>query len=347
MNLKNVAIVGYGGQGEWHYEQIKKGNAVRAIGVYDIKEGRCKRAENNDLKVYPSYEDLINDPAVDIVVVATPNDIHEELSVAALNARKNVICEKPVTLSIESFDRIIEVAKKNCKIFSVHQNRRWDTDYLIMKQLSQTGEIGDIINIESRFHGSRGIPGDWRCIKKYGGGMLYDWGVHLIDQVLMVLGFDVKSVQCTFDHITNEEVDDGFHLNLEFKSGKRAFIEVGTYNFITMPRFYLRALEGSALIPDWESNCQVAKCHNWHEENVKPVLTASGITRTMAPRNNVTIDKYEIKRPQSDVHDFYRNFVRAIDGTEEQLVKHEESRIVLQVVMAAFESVEKQKTIIL
>ena len=337
---KKVAIIGYGGQGAWHGDHILKSDVTELAGVYDIRDTRKDVAREKDIKVYSSCEEIFADKTVDIVVVATPNDIHEELSVKALNSGKHVVCEKPVTLSVESFDRIVDAAKKNNRIFSVHQNRRWDVDYLAMKRVHDSGEIGEIINLESRIHGSRGIPSDWRGIKKYGGGMLYDWGVHLIDQALMILGFDVESVRCEFEHTTNEEVDDGFYLNIYFKSGKKAFIEVATYNFIAMPRFYMRGKQGTAYISDWRENCKVAKLKAWNEKEVIPVLTAAGITKTMAPRDEITIDEYAVEKPVSDVHDFYRNFVSAVEGTEKQFVKLEQSRVVLQVISAAFESVE-------
>lgn len=77
--------------------------------------------------------------------------------------------------------------------------------------------------------------------------MLYDWGIHLIDQILNILGWDVKTVRCRFDHITNDEVDDGFGMDLTFASGARAYVELGTYNFIAMPRFYMRGMKGTAV----------------------------------------------------------------------------------------------------
>ncbi|MCQ2457054.1 MAG: Gfo/Idh/MocA family oxidoreductase [Clostridia bacterium] len=339
---KKAAVIGYGGMGGWHVDHILKSDVVEFAGIYDIKEERRALAESRGIKAYASREELLADPEIEMVTVAVPNDVHEEIVIAALEAGKNVLCEKPVTLSLESLERMIAASKKAGKIFSVHQNRRFDVDYLAMKQLKDSGEIGEIINIESRIHGSRGIPSDWRGEKAYGGGMLSDWGIHLIDQILMVLGFDgIAGVRCTFEHITNDEVDDGFSLWLDYKDGKRAYVEVGTYNFIAMPRFYMRAKSGSAFIRDWRENCKVAKCKAWHESDVIPVETAAGLTKTMAPRDEITLDEYELDRPKSDVHDYYRNFVRAIDGLEEQFVTHDQMRTDLKVIMKAFESVEK------
>ena len=114
--------------------------------------------------------------------------------------------------------------------------------------------------------------------------------------------------------------------------------QVGTYNFIAMPRFYMRAEKGSAMITDWREKCKIAKCKFWHENDVLPVQTAAGLTKTMAPRDSVTMDEYELEKPISDVHDYYRNFCAAIDGKTTQLVTHPQMRRVMKVMEACFES---------
>lgn len=339
---KNVAIIGYGGQGGWHAEQILKSDVVTLAGVYDIKPERNEVARSKGIFAYSSLNELLADKKVDIVVVATPNDSHKELSIKALNAGKNVICEKPVMLSVSDLDDVVKVAHKAGKLFTAHQNRRFDVDFLAIKQIIQEGKLEDVISVESRVHGSRGIPSDWRGMKQYGGGMLYDWGVHLIDQITQLLpNEEIKKVFCTAQHTTNFEVDDGFKLTLIYKSNITAYIEVGTLNYLTMPRFYLQCKKGSARINEWKQRATVAYCKYWNEKEVMPVQTAAGITKTMAPRDEITLDEYVMDFPVSDVHDFYRNFVAAIDGKEEQLVKHEESRLVLKIVEKAFESIEK------
>ena len=216
---KRVAVIGYGGMGAGsHCKKILASDVCELAGIYDIDPEKRAKAEADGIKAYSTREDLLADPSVDIVTVATPNDSHEEIVIASLKAGKHVICEKPVALSLDSLERMIAVAEAEGRIFSVHQNRRFDIDILAVKKVIESGEIGKPINLESRIHGSRGIPSDWRGKKEFGGGMLYDWGIHIIDQACMVLGYDVKSVTCTFDHITNKEVDDGFQLNMEFES---------------------------------------------------------------------------------------------------------------------------------
>lgn len=346
MKKMKVAVVGYGGMGGWHTEKLLKSDVAELAGIYDIRRERNELAESRGIHAYGSLRELLQDSEVELVTVAVPNDAHEDVVVKALNAGKNVICEKPVALSLESLNRMIEAAEKNHVHFSTHQNRRWDVDYLAMKQVHDSGELGKVINIESRIHGSRGIPSDWRGEKVHGGGMLYDWGIHLIDQMLMIFGFEnVESVYCICDHITNQEVDDGFRLDLNFKNGQRATVEVGTYNFIAMPRFYMRAEKGSALITDWREEAQVVKCTHWHESEVLPVETAAGLTKTMAPRDGITTETYRVPKPQSEVHDYYRNFIATIRGEATQCVTYDQMRTDLRVILAAFESAKEGKIV--
>lgn len=343
--MKKVAVIGYGGQGAWHCTQVLKSDVTQLAGTYDIREERRNAAKDNGIFVYESNEAIFADKSVDIVVVATPNNVHEALVVNALKSGHNVICEKPVALSVEEFDRMVEAEKESGKKLSVHQNRRWDVDYLAVKSVIESGEIGDVLRIESRIHGSRGIPSDWRCEKEPGGGMILDWGVHLIDQMLRLVTERIVTVNCNTTHYTNTEVDDGFRLEIGFESGKTAYVEVGTYNFIAMPRFYMQCRQGSLYLTDWQQNAKVAKLTRWIEKDVTPVQNAAGITKTMAPRDGLTLDTYEIERPKTDVHEFYRNFCSAIDGENEQFVKNSEVRRVLMVMQAAFESDDKKQTL--
>ena len=338
---KRLAIVGYGGQGAWHASWAQRSDVIELAGIYDISEKRVNAARENGIFVYSSLAELLADASVDVVLCATPNDSHKEIVIASLKAKKHTVCEKPVALSVGDFDDMVKEAESNGVLFTVHQNRRWDVDFLAIKSLIESGEIGDTINVESRIHGSRGIPSDWRCHKPYGGGMILDWGVHLIDQMLLLIPEKVTGVYCDVVNITTDEVDDNFNLRLTFESGKRATVEVGTYNFIAMPRFYMQTKNGSALIEDWQKKCKVSRLKAWNEKEVLPVQTAAGITKTMAPRDEITLDFYEIERPRSDVHDFYRNLTAAIDGREELIVKPCQVRRVLRVMESAFKSAEE------
>ena len=342
---KRLAIIGYGGQGAWHASWAQKSDVIELAGVFDIAEKRMEAARALGIHTYESREALLSDGGVDIVLCATPNDTHKEIVLDALAHGRHTVCEKPVAMTVAELDEMTAAAARAGRIFTVHQNRRFDVDFLAIRGLIERGEIGEPLSIESRVHGSRGIPSDWRCHRPYGGGMIYDWGVHLIDQMLCLIPDTVTEVFCRTTHITTDEVDDGFTLLLAFENGARATVEVGTYNFLSMPRFYMQAREGSALIEDWQKRCRVARLKAWCEKEVLPVQTAAGITKTMAPRDELTLDVYELERPVSDVHDYYRDLVRAIDTDTAPMVTLPQVRRVMQVMECAFRSAEQKQAI--
>lgn len=338
MKKKNLVVIGYGGMGKWHIRRAQNSDVVSVIGTYDILEEKRAAATVDGLYAYPTLEAVLADPKVDIVTVATPNDVHKEIVIAALEAGKNVICEKPVAMNSEELLKMIAASERTGKLFTVHQNRRWDADFLAMKQIYESDMLGEVFGIESRVQGSRGIPGDWRKEKEHGGGMLLDWGVHLIDQALQMIPEKISSLYARFDHVTNNEVDDGFKLDLHFASGLTYRIEVGTSHFISLPRWYMTGNNGSASMQGWHDPAQVTCCKLWFEQGVVPVQTSAGLTKTMAPRNENTISTETVAQPASDVHDFYRNVCHAIDGKESQLITHAEVLRVFRVMEAAMES---------
>ena len=339
MKKKNLVVIGYGGMGSWHVGHAQKSDCVNLLGIYDIKEERRALARENGIYAYESLDEVIADERVELCTVAIPNDAHHDTVIRLLEGGKNVICEKPVALSSTELSEMIAAAKKSGKLFTVHQNRRWDVDFLASKRLREEGKIGKILRVESRIHGANGIPGDWRRKKEQGGGMILDWGVHLIDQMLKILPGRIVKVYCECTHIRFDEVDDGFYLTITFDDGAVGTVEVGTCNYIPLPRFYIKGEYGTAIIDDWRNNMRVVRDKlNGPAKDQKPVETAAGLTKTMAPRTEETVTTWEEERPLSDVHNFYRNVCRAIDGEEAQYVTHDEVMRVMRVMEAAFQS---------
>lgn len=336
---KGVAVVGYGGMGGWHCYHMEDSDVVELKGIWDINPSKCEKARENNIHAYSSLEDLLSDESVEIVTVAVPNDVHKPICIQAMEAGKNVICEKPVAMSLDELKEMIAVSERTGRIFTTHQNRRWDADYRLMKQMYESGDLGDVFSIESRVQGSHGIPGDWRKEKEHGGGMLLDWGVHLIDQILqMVSDKKLEKIHCRFDHITNYQVDDGFKLDMYFSDDLVARVEVGTSNFISLPRYYMAGTNGSAIVRDWGKDCEVVCCKNWEDKDVVPVVTAAGLTKTMAPRSKETQTEYTLPSVKLDVHDFYRNVCLAVDKRAEQIVTHAQQIRLFRVMEACFES---------
>ena len=341
MAKHRLGIVGFGGMGNWHRELIESGiENLEIAGMFDIKEERQEAARALGYRAYESLDALRADETDDMILVSTPNACHKPIALKAMEAGKNVVSEKPVTLSSEYLLEMIDASKRTGKIFTVHQNRRWDEDFLTVKKLYDENALGDVFNIESRVHGSRGIPGDWRGKKEHGGGMMLDWGVHIIDQMLMMVKEKITSIYCKVNHVTNYEVDDGFTLILTFESGKTALLEVGTSNFIELPRWYMLGENGSVQIDDFLVHGKIVRITDWDKNDAVPVKTAAGLTKTMAPRTDDTIHTEPVVKVNSDIKDFYRNVMAAIEGREEQLIKHDELLRVMRVMETALRSAE-------
>jgi len=342
-----IGIIGLGGMGTWHLDELLTMDELELAGIWDIREIRRDYARSRDIFVYDSLEAMLADETVDLVLIATPNDLHRPLAIQAMEAGKNVICEKPITISSEDLDAMIAVSQRTGKFLTVHQNRRWDSDFLVVKEILKEGNLGPVFRIESRVEGAHGIPGDWRQKPEKGGGMILDWGVHLLDQALLLFPeAKVETVYATITNITNTEVDDGFTTDLGLSNGVHIMVEVGTSNFISMPRWLLLGRDGTAVIEDWNLNGKQVCAHGNDDKDVVPVITAAGLTKTMAPRREDTIMTRSLPEVHSDVKDFYRNVVGYMDGTEERLIQLPQVSRVMRLMEAIRASAAQRQVII-
>lgn len=340
-----LAIVGLGGMGNWHRELIDTIDNLSVCGSYDILEEKQEYARSQGIKAYDSFEALLADEEVDMILCSVPNDIHKEVTIAALRAGKHVVCEKPAAISSKEFEEMMEVSKETGKLLVVHQNRRWDEDYLTIKKIYEENLLGPVFKIESRVHGSRGIPGDWRKEKEHGGGMVLDWGVHILDQALQLIPEKITRVYSTLTNVTNELVDDGFSVTLTFENGLVYMLEVGTSNFISLPRWYMLGRDGTAVVKDWDLSGEIVRVTDWDKKDAVPVKTAAGLTKTMAPRTEDTIKSETLPVVKSDIRDFYKNVMSTMEGNTEILIKNEEVLRVMRLMEAIFESSQTHTSI--
>lgn len=368
--MKNIALLGCGGMGKGHANAIATGtgNAVWAgipgqyegklspadsdvdkvlklSGIYDIDPACCNWARERGYHVYNSYDEILADPAVDIVLIATPNHLHKEEAIAALRSGKHVLCEKPVMMNGDELAEVMAAAKETDKIFYPRQNRRWDKDYRIVKKIYDEKLVGEVFNIECRVQGSRGIPGDWRAHAQYGGGMMLDWGVHLLDRLLAMVPEKVKYVFCDLTHVTNDEVDDGFKMHLTFESGLTAVMEVGTCHFASLPLWLVAGRDGTAVIDNWECEGRLVRLSSWEDKDAKPILAGAGLTKTMAPRGDGSTQTLPLPEVDFDNNELYMNLVDAIDGKAPQIVTNEQALRVLRLMEAAMESSQTHKVV--
>lgn len=341
-----IAIIGLGGMGTWHLNELETLNEPEVAGIWDIKEQRREYARSRNVFVYDSLEALMADKTVDLVLIATPNDMHKPLAIQAMEAGKNVISEKPITICSEDLREMIAASERTGKFLTVHQNRRWDEDFLTVKEILKEGKLGPVYRIESRVQGAHGIPGDWRQEPEKGGGMILDWGVHLLDQALLLYpDAKIETVYATVTNVTNTKVDDGFTADLGMSNGVHIMVEVGTSNFITLPRWVVLGVDGTAVIEDWKLTGKQVCAHGNDEKDVVPVITAAGLTKTMAPRREDTIATYPLPEVHSDVRDFYRNVVAHLNGEAERLIKLPQVTRVMKLMEAIRASAESKQVV--
>lgn len=330
----NIGIIGYGGMGSYHHKElIKQADGVQVIAAYDSKPERQTAAKKAGIVTYESFESLLSEEQIDAVLIATPNDVHKELAIQAMINGKHVICEKPAMLSTAELDEVIAVSKETNQVFMVHQNRRWDSDFLIIQNLYQKKQIGELFRIESRVHGANGIPGDWRHLEKHGGGMLLDWGVHLLDQLLFMVDSPVKKVSAELSYVLGDEVDDGFMALITFENGISALVEVGTTNFAKLPRWYVKGLAGTAVIHDWDLSGEIVKQTGVIDHhNLIPIKAGQGVTKTMSPPTEEATTTIPLVEVSASNEGFYKNFYAVVTNGAIPIVKNEEVREVLALI---------------
>ncbi|MGB4659560.1 MAG: Gfo/Idh/MocA family oxidoreductase [Mobilitalea sp.] len=323
-----LAIIGYGGMGSWHYKSVTDLiDKTLVKGIYDIRSEACAKAKDMGLYIYHDIDEILKDTDIDLVTIAVPNNFHKDYAIQCLRGGKNVVCEKPVTMNADELKEIIAVAKETGKLFSIHQNRRWDKDYKIIKQLYHDGTIGKPYFIESRVQGSGQMLHGWRGYQINGGGMVYDWGIHLFDQLLNLIESPIISVTPHLVQLFNQEVDDNFKVFLTFENGISALVEVSTNCFINQPRWHMCGSEGTVVIRDWECNGEIAKLANkevlkWEDDIV---YTAAGPTRTMAPRPDYTKEITPLPQVETSWTDYYNNIFDVLDHHAELIVKPEQA----------------------
>lgn len=331
----HLGIIGYGFMGHWHYNHAGNMDEVKIEAVCDIDSFKLKDVSHN-IRVYTDYRELLKDTAVEWVVIAVPNHLHHDICIAAANAGKNIIVEKPCALDVKDFDEMYESAEKNSVLFTVDQNRRWDRDFSMVKKALDQNLIGQIYMIRSSMYGVFGRVHDWHQYPVYGGGMLYDWGVHLIDQMLNLVPGKIRQISADIKSVINAEVDDYFKIWLYFDSGLVGEIELGTFLLKTMPRWYIAGDCGTMVIDNIKADSGAIFRSKEFREKLPEHITDidAGPTRTFSVKADdavYTEPLPKIHRKANDWNDFFRNIFEVVNGKGQLEVKPEQVHRVLRV----------------
>ncbi len=321
-------IVGYGTMGFTHIKNLRV-LGIEVAGIVDVDPVAEQEAADAGLHVYPNLDAALSDNSADFVFICTPNEVHRPIALAALRAGKHVITEKPAMLNSTEIEEVMAAAETADRLFIVHQNRRWDEDYLVMKALHDDKTLGEITFIETRVDGSRGIPGDWRRDPNRGGGMVLDWGVHLVDRLLCMVPASVSTVYGRLSYSLGGPVENGFNAHVTFANGVEALVACTTDNYAPRPKFHMTGTRGTATVDDWEMNGRIVRRVEEVEQDAVPIVAGKGMTKTMAPRivdykalrkiqDNVEV--LPLPRLVSDINDFYLNAIAAAEGSQKPAV---------------------------
>ncbi|MCG3149437.1 MAG: scyllo-inositol 2-dehydrogenase (NADP(+)) IolW [Verrucomicrobiae bacterium] len=227
-----VGVVGYGGafnMGKAHLNEMKRAG-MTPVAVAEIDAARLAVAQTDfpGIETYATLTEMLKKSDVNLLAIITPHNTHAKLGLEALRAGRHVVCEKPMAITTAECDTMIKTAKQKGVIISTYHNRHWDgRAQQAVKDVVTNRCIGDIVRIEAHM-GSRNKPGDWwRTSKSISGGILYDWGVHLLEYSLQLVRSEIVEVtgfakygfwgpQTKWKNDANE--DEGFAV-VRFKNG--------------------------------------------------------------------------------------------------------------------------------
>ena len=239
-----VGLIGYGHAGSiFHAPLLLAEPRLELCAVATSRREQAARGLPG-VECVPSPKELLADPALEAIVVASPNETHRELALAALAAGKHVVVDKPLATSAGEAEEMIAAAERAGRVLSVFQNRRWDGDFLTVKRLLAGGRLGRVRSYEARFDRHRPqIKAGWREEEKEGSGLLFDLGSHLIDQALNLFGAPESVTADVEIRRPGARVDDYFRVVLKYGTmeavlGAKMLGEPG-------PRFLVRGDAGS------------------------------------------------------------------------------------------------------
>jgi scyllo-inositol 2-dehydrogenase (NADP+) len=357
-----VGIAGYGLAGRVFHATLVRhtpGLALRAVFSRTDERRRQAAQDTGGLALYDRYEALLDDPQVELVIVATPHHTHEVMVVQAAAAGKHVVVDKIMCLSVEEGERMIAAAQRAGVVFSVFQNRRWDSDYLTVKRVLEQGLVGQPYVVESAvtsFGPSPGYrnptsdrPRGWRTYAEFGGGPLRDWGAHLFDQAVQLAGPAPELIFADLQYRRSWDVETAGTVWLRYPpvpsperqaEGLRFILETGSISAIPKPRWLIRGSEGA--YTQFGRDGQEAALHRGE---VGP--------RTMEGESAPRLVRYEggevrdvpLESVPGNYLAYYENVLGAIRGEVALAVEPGDVLQSIRLLMAAIRSAETGQTV--
>jgi scyllo-inositol 2-dehydrogenase (NADP+) len=340
--LVNVGLIGFGMAG-----RIFHAPTISCVPGLRLKKIRQTNAENLPLinSRYPGAEvvadaaEIFSDGEIDLVVVGSPNATHYALAKEALLAGKNVVVDKPFTVTVAEAEELTALAKSRNRLLSVYQNRRWDSDFKTVQKVVDSGLLGRLAECEIHYDRFRNTlrPNTWKEGGEPGTGLLYDLGSHLIDQALTLFGPPQTITGDLRTQRQDTKIIDNFELVLDYP-GLKVTLKSGMLVKEPLPRYILLGERGSFVkygldVQEEALNSGLSPLNhpNWGEEPEANWGTINTEYKGVEFRGKV-------KSAAGNYVAYYENVYQAILGKEELKVKAEDGLNVIRVIERARQS---------
>jgi len=334
----NVGIIGYGLSGKvFHAPFLETMDEFELCSVVE-RNASTALDDYPNVKIVRTYEELLKDNDLDLIVVCTPNTLHFPMVKASLEAGKHVVVEKPFVPTSFEAEELIRISEKSGSKIFVYHNRRWDGDFLTLQKLIKQNKLGELLEYEVHFDRYRPeLPeGKWRDEDKPGGGIVYDLGSHLIDQALILFGMPAAVYADIKAQRIDSRVDDYFSIHLYYPHCS-AILKAGMMVKEQGPRFIVHGRKGSFIKYGLDPQEAALKLGNaplgkdWGQDDQDQWGTLS----------YVEDGKSHSERVQTEpgaYQDFYENVYDVIRHGKEMMVKPQEAANVINIIELAFES---------
>lgn len=331
--MLTIAYVGFGvSVREYHIPYVENREDIRVKYVFRREEDIAQYAEYEpfypEIRFITDFETILKDPEVDLVVVSAPDAFHVSYAKQILNAGKHALIEKPFAPTAAEAREVFALAKEKGLICMPNQNRRFDADFLALKEVLASGKIGELVRLESHYDYFR--PNGWYDHL----GTLYNLGVHTTDQIISLLGIPDRMV-LDVRSIHHPGVGDDYY-DLEFFYGNsKASVSTSMCVLIDYPRFTLHGTNGSFTLPPVIHNSGKAKVVGRHKVSFEDA-PEDRFGTLVYKKDGVTVTE-KVRVGCAHYERIYDNLIDAIENGAEKVVKDEEVVKVLEILEAATE----------
>jgi len=345
-NVLNVGLIGYGFAGRTFHAPVI--TSVPNLKLTKVVERKTEYSKERYpwVEVVNHVNDLYNDDSIDIVVVTTPSTNHYQFVKDALLANKHVVVEKPFTATSKEADELIEIAENHQKVLSVFHNRRWDGDFLTIKQLLSQNLLGELTECEFHWDGYRPLvdTSRWRDGGGLGSGVFYDLGVHFLDQALNLFGTP-KTIQA--DIRTQRKggiADDYFDVALGYDDDFKVTLKSSKLVREQGPRYILHGTRGSFIkygIDPQEVALKEGRTPTEVDWGIEPEEMWGKLNTLIGELHYIG----KVHTLPGSYQSYYQNIYDHIIGGKALVVKPEEARDAIKLIELAYKSSNEKRVI--